>query len=135
MTRTLTGQCLCGAVAFSVQDRFRSFYQCHCKQCQRLTGSAFASNLLTEPDNIQWLRGEDNISSYEHPTRQFSKVFCSTCGSALPFVNKPGEALIVPAGSLDEPPLLNPEANIFTAEEAGWLAPGARARRFAGFAD
>ncbi|WP_123711416.1 GFA family protein [Sinobacterium caligoides] len=48
----LIGKCLCGTVKFSVADRFKAFYLCHCKQCQQLTGSAFASNIFTGPDNI-----------------------------------------------------------------------------------
>jgi hypothetical protein len=58
MTSKLTGECLCGSVQFSMKDKFKAFYQCHCKQCQQLTGSAFASNLFTDTDNIEWHSGQ-----------------------------------------------------------------------------
>jgi len=133
MTKTLSGECLCGAVSFSVKDDFKAFYQCHCKQCQQLTGSAFASNLFTAPENIQWHKGVDKVTAFEHPERGFSKSFCRSCGSALPFVNKSKTSLIVPAGSLDKMPDITLGANIFTDEKACWLQQSATAKDFSGF--
>jgi hypothetical protein len=133
MSKKLTGECLCGNVRFSVTDSFKAFYQCHCKQCQQLTGSAFASNIFTDPDNIEWLSGQATITNYEHPSREFSKSFCTTCGSALPFINKTKTSLIVPAGSLNDLPEIQPQANIFTSEEACWLKSGLQAENFSGF--
>lgn len=133
MSDKLTGGCLCEAVKFRLEDNFKTFYQCHCKQCKQLTGSAFASNLFTDVGNIEWLSGQDNIVKYEHPSRGFSKAFCQTCGSALPFVNKSKTSLLVPAGSLNELPNMTPQANIFTREEAPWFKPGLVAKGFHGF--
>jgi hypothetical protein len=59
--KKLMGGCLCGVVKFSLNEDFKAFYQCHCRQCQQLTGSAFASNLFTEPNNIEWLEGVDKV--------------------------------------------------------------------------
>ncbi|MFL0803926.1 MAG: GFA family protein [Agarilytica sp.] len=133
MSKTLTGECLCGAVTFSLEDDFKAFYQCHCKQCQQLTGSAFASNIFTRPDNIHWLTGESHITAYEHPERSFSKSFCRDCGSALPFVTKNGGSLIVPAGALNGSPSIHPQANIFKSEAACWLNQGLGAKDYDAF--
>jgi hypothetical protein len=88
---------------------------------------------LTAPENIEWLKGKGGITVYEHPTRGFSNSFCTVCGSGLPFVNKAGTTLIVPAGSLNEQPDLQPQANIFRSEEACWFEPGLQAQNFSGF--
>lgn len=133
MVNHLTGGCLCDAIKFSVENRFKNFYQCHCKQCRQLTGTAFSSNIFTDPDNIKWLAGEDKIINYEHPSREFSKSFCKVCGSAVPFINKTRTSIIVPAGSLNTLPDLKPQANIFTSEEACWLKKGLQAESFSGF--
>jgi hypothetical protein len=133
MKHQLTGECLCGSVKFSADDKFKVFYQCHCKQCQQLTGSAFASNIITDPDNIEWLSGQDSITIYEHSSRVFSKSFCKVCGSAVPFLNKTKTSLIVPAGSLNQLPNIQVQANIFVSEEACWLKPALQAERFCGF--
>lgn len=128
--KKLIGGCLCGVVEFTLNEDFKAFYQCHCRQCQQLTGSAFASNLFTEPNNIEWLEGVDKVVSYEHSEREFSKSFCGTCGSAMPFLNKTKTSLIVPAGSLNNPPSIEPLANIFVSEQACWLEPGQKAKSF-----
>ena len=130
---TIFGQCLCEQVKFSVKADFKMFYQCHCKQCQTLTGTAFASNLFTSVDNIQWLSGEDNITHYSHPEREFSKSFCQSCGSALPFKNKKETVLIVPAGSLSSEFEDKPKANIFDKEKACWTTDEAAIPAFDGF--
>jgi len=120
MSNKINGECLCGAIQFELDDDFKAFYQCHCKQCQTLTGSAFASNLFTHPQNISWLSGIDSVVVYEHPDREFSKSFCKSCGSAVPFINKTRSSLIVPAGSLKSEIRNKVQANIFVSEKAGW---------------
>ena len=135
MSKQISGECMCGAVTFSMRDEFTNFYQCHCKQCQQLTGSAFASNLFTSTDNVVWHTGEELITKFSHPSRDFSKYFCSLCGSSLPFINKSGTSLIVPAGSLNERPSIPLKANIFKAEQAHWLEDGLQAKSFSGFPD
>lgn len=129
----ISGNCLCEKVTFTMETKFKNFYQCHCHQCQRITGSAFASNLFTSVDNIQWLSGEDNITHYSHPEREFSKSFCQSCGSPLPFKNKKGTVLIVPAGCLSPTFTEKPRANIFVKEKACWTTEEAVIPAFDGF--
>ncbi|HAU67403.1 MAG TPA: aldehyde-activating protein [Gammaproteobacteria bacterium] len=131
----LKGSCLCSEVTFSVEERFKAFYLCHCAQCQKLTGSGFASNILTTPDNINWLTGAEHITNYEHPSRAFSKAFCKLCGSGVPFINKSKTTLFIPAGSLTEKPSIVPTAKIFKAESPEWLKQGLNAKSYDGFPD
>lgn len=131
----LTGGCLCGAVRYQVMKKFSHFFLCHCKQCQQLTGSAFAANILTSPKNIQWLKGNEKVCCYKHPSRDFSKAFCSVCGSALPFINQSGKSLIIPAGSLLTSVEDVPKANIFVNEQVHWLNPALAAKKFSQFFD
>ncbi|XOV77602.1 MAG: GFA family protein [Aestuariibacter sp.] len=133
MNNKIRGGCLCGAITFELYEDFKTFYHCHCKQCQTLTGSAFASNLLTRPENITWLKGQDSISEYEHLTREFSKSFCKSCGSAVPFINKSETSLIVPAGSLDSDTTIPLEANIFVSEKVCRLSADSEVKNFNGF--
>lgn len=135
MTKMITGGCMCGAVRFEVEDDFQQFFLCYCEQCRKMTGSAHASNLFTRLDNIQWLQGKELIKHYEHPTRIFSQVFCTECGSPLPFVSKSGKALIVPAGSLDAEPSKKPDAQIFCKEQTEWHKAGIETPKFPGFAE
>lgn len=132
-SKPLDGSCLCGEVTFTVGDDFSAFYQCHCKQCQQQTGSAFASNIFTTPNNIKWTRGEDSIVRYEHATRSFSKAFCQVCGSSLPFVTKSKQYLIVPAGALLTRADIPLTAEIFCGEKAWWQEGVGQAKKHEGF--
>jgi hypothetical protein len=129
----IEGGCLCGKVRFQLEDAFHRFHFCHCTQCQKATGSAHASNLFTHVANIRWVSGREYIKRYDVPGRVISSAFCAECGSALPYLSKDGESLVVPAGALDTRPSLSPQGNIFWSERAEWYDDGLRAPRYAGF--
>lgn len=116
----ISGTCLCGGVEFELEDTFEFLNLCHCKQCQRATGSAHASNLFTDPGNIKWLSGEEFIRQYDVPGRQISNAFCSKCGAGLPYVSGSGKWLVVQAGLLNSPIKSLPIHNIFWTERADW---------------
>lgn len=127
---TFSGQCLCGAVHYSVKTEAENFYFCHCEQCRKITGSAFASNILTKPARVNWISGSDKVKRFDFPEpRTFTKVFCVECGSGLPFLNKKGNALVIPAGSLNHEPPIQPAHNIFWLEAAQWYQSGMNAPR------
>jgi hypothetical protein len=117
----ITGNCLCGEIGFELEDDFHLFNLCHCKQCQRATGSAHASNLFTAPGNIRWTKGEDHVRRYDVPDREISNAFCTNCGSGLPYISKSGKSLIVQAGLLNDPlSKTTTMRNIFWTERAEW---------------
>jgi len=133
MTRILKGGCLCGKVRYSVKDEFRLFYLCHCIQCRKITGSAHASNLFTEKKNLDWTAGQSLTRQFEFPRREFTTVFCTLCGSGLPFPSTDGQSIIIPAGSLDEEPTIKPLRNIFWEEHVQWFDAGVNAPHVTGF--
>lgn len=116
----ISGSCLCGKIAFHCNNDFGEFDLCHCVQCRKATGSAYAANLFTAPDNIIWDKGDELVRRYDVPGRAITSAFCADCGSALPYVSVSGRALIVPAGSLDGAANLSPQAHIFWSERAHW---------------
>jgi hypothetical protein len=115
------GSCLCGTVSFTVEGDFDSFYLCHCKHCQKDTGSAHAANLFSQSAQLSWQAGEDAVTFYTLPESRHSKSFCKYCGSALPNTQNEG-MLVVPAGCLDTKVTLPPTAHLFAASSASWEA-------------
>lgn len=120
MSRKSAGSCLCGAVRFEVEGDFERFYLCHCERCRKDTGSAHAANLFASGARLRWLSGAENVRSFALPGTRHRRSFCAVCGSALPDLQMDGALLVVPAGSLDTPLALAPDAHIFTASRAGW---------------
>jgi hypothetical protein len=130
-SKMLNGSCLCGAVRYSLTQQPSQFYFCHCQQCQKVTGSSFAANIIADVDSISWSSGEHLLTHFDHPTRAFSKTVCSICGSGLPHVNKSKSSLVVSAGSLDQVPTIEPRAILFIAESPAWLSTGLSAVKYA----
>ena len=113
------GSCLCGNVRFAVQGQFDSFYLCHCKYCQKDTGSAHAANIFSQSATLIWLSGSDSVTNFTLPGTRHSKSFCKVCGSALPSTLN-SALLVIPAGCLDTAVSMLPRAHIFTASNACW---------------
>ncbi|WP_334020492.1 GFA family protein [Alteromonas sp. S015] len=113
------GSCLCGTVRFEIKGDLDSFYLCHCKHCQKDTGSAFAANLFSSSAILTWLSGVNEVTSFTLKNTRHSKSFCKICGSALPSAQSQN-MLAVPAGCLDTKLLIKPTAHIFSASKAAW---------------
>ena len=118
--KTKKGSCLCMAVGFEVRGDFESFFLCHCKYCQKDTGSAHAANLFSSQAEIDWTSGKEHLRTFRLPSTRHVKSFCVLCGSALPSLQMEGTLLVVPAGSLDDPISIRPNAHLFMASKAIW---------------
>lgn len=117
------GSCQCGQVQFEVAGDFESFYLCHCRYCQKDTGSAHAANLFSATARLSWLAGDALVREFAVPSSRHRKGFCLVYGSALPSLQADSALLVVPAGSLDTPVKFSPTAQLFTSRRAAWLVP------------
>lgn len=120
MSNKYLGSCLCGNVKYEVVGSFESFFLCHCKYCQKDTGSAHAANLFSSTSKLNWLSGEDSVKTFNLSNTRHVKSFCSNCGSATPSIQMEGKLIVVPAGSIDTPVELRPNAHLFTGSRASW---------------
>ncbi len=120
-TAPLTGRCMCGAVSFSISEPLPGALYCHCKRCQRRTGSAFSVTGLTQPGSFSITDGADAVRTYRPDDDGWHKSFCSACGSQL-FTNHPEnqELLAVRLGALDQDPGIRPAAHQFVDYAAPW---------------
>lgn len=120
MENLFSGSCLCGLVKYEIEGTFESFYLCHCKYCQKDTGSAHAANLFSTKAKLNWTAGQVRIKTFNLPSTQHTKSFCQECGSAVPNQQMDGKLLVVPAGSLDSKIIIRPDAHIFYSSKAEW---------------
>ena len=135
-TRKVIGSCLCGAVEYEVEAKLKRFYFCHCAQCRKLTGTAFAANIQSEPVDVHWIRGGDEVRRYDFAGKgSYSKVFCPHCASPMPFLNERGDTLYIPAGSVDGETGILPNVNVFWEDRAEWVEQGLASPVCDGFPD
>jgi len=118
---TLNGGCLCGVVTYEIVGEPVRFYHCHCRRCRKATGTGHASNIMLESVRATWLTGEDQLVRYRVPeAARFSTCFCRQCGGQLPRIIPQMDMAVVPAGSLDSEPGIEPQARIFWDSRAEW---------------
>ncbi len=117
----IKGSCLCGAVSYRFSGPTKVFQYCHCSRCQKFTGSAHASNIIIDPEQFEWLQGQDYLGRYEiAEARHFATSFCQRCGSSMPWLTQSKKAMIIPAGTLDNDPGEKPVHNIYYQDKACW---------------
>ena len=117
----ITGGCMCGAVRFEIAAPLMGALYCHCKRCQRRSGSAFSVTALTQPGSFAVAEGADAIRTYDPGDGGWLKSFCSDCGSHLYTTNPENEDLLaVRMGGLDEDPGIRPSVHQFVDYAAPW---------------
>ena len=117
----LAGGCMCQAVRFEVSEPLLGALYCHCKRCQRRTGSAFSVSALTVPDSFRITQGEELVRSWRPPGDGWVKSFCGDCGSQLFTTHRDNAELVsVRMGALDGDPGIRPSAHQFVNYAAAW---------------
>ena len=112
---------MCGTVAFAVSEPLVGAVYCHCKRCQRRTGTAFSASALTQPGSFAITQGEDAVRTYSPGDGGWDKSFCVECGSQLLTTNPENRELIaVRMGALDQDPGVRPGLHQFVDYAAPW---------------
>jgi hypothetical protein len=131
---TLEGGCACGAIRYRLTNTPMIVHACHCRDCQKLTGSAFVINLWIERAFVD-ASGDEPIAFAvpPGPSGTLHEVFaCAKCGTRLwsKYHSAPGDSVLLRAGTLDEPGAITPDVHIFTRSKVPWLELPADARVF-----
>ena len=127
----MEGGCTCRQVRYRLSGQPLIVHACHCRWCQRETGTAFALNALYEADRVTHLAGEPEIVDTPSQSGKGQRIArCPSCRVSV-WSNYPqaGAAVrFVRVGTLDEPHRLPPDIHIFTSSKQPWLTlpPGAK---------
>lgn len=121
MNAKYTGGCLCGAIRYSsdVDPVFTG--NCHCKDCQRATGSAFTPAMFFSEPAVHITGSPAWYRSTADSGNTIDRGFCPTCGSQLfsKLQAMPG-FFGLKAGTLDDSSLFKPAMDIYVRSAAHW---------------
>jgi hypothetical protein len=123
-TDTFEGGCTCRHVRYRLTSRPMFVHCCHCRWCQRETGSAFVLNAMIEADRVEPLSGEVDVVDTPSNSGRGQKISrCPKCHVAV-WSNYAGAGpaiRFVRVGTLDEPDHLPPDIHIFTESKQPWV--------------
>ena len=118
----LNGGCLCGAVRYTANAEPEFVGLCHCTDCQKHTGSAFAI-MVRLPKTALQLQG--TVKTFSKPGDSGNPIlryFCPECGSSIydEPTARPGK-INLNAGTLDDPSLVAPTLEIYCDSALPWV--------------
>ncbi|KAL1746747.1 Mss4-like protein [Schizophyllum fasciatum] len=122
-----TGSCLCGALRYSFTGEPSAKGLCHCKDCRKISGSAFSMNAMFPADAVTLTAGAPKTYTVAGGSgKPITSFFCGECGSTVWRETPVFAGLrIVKAGTLDDPEALErvakPVVEMFAANRVGWM--------------
>ena len=119
----LTGGCICAAIRYEISASPLLLYACHCTNCQRQSGSAFAMNMPVASNAFHIVHGEPRGWRRISPSgAETVSWFCADCAGRI-HGTRPSrpESVTVRAGSLDDTSWLVPAAHMFVRSAQPWL--------------
>jgi len=123
----LHGSCLCQGVAFEIEGELTPIQLCHAERCRKASGGAFAPEMLAPASGLHWVRGSEQVRTYEAPLLDeppaYRRCFCATCGSPLPARIEGTPFVLLNPGVLDDDPGTRPFRHAFVAQQADWYEP------------
>lgn len=116
----MKGSCLCGEIRYELSGGILGINYCHCGQCRKASGSAFATTLAVATDKFVILQGANCLKAFESSPGK-KRYFCANCGSPIySQFEASRDTVYVRLGTLDEDPGIRPEVHIHVASKAPW---------------
>lgn len=114
----VSGGCQCGAVRYHASEMLDNSHLCHCRMCQKAVGNIFAALVAAPDDKLVWTRGTPAVfKSSDHAERGF----CANCGTPLFYNSLDTGRINLTIGSLDNPELFPPLAQMGTESRVSWF--------------
>ncbi len=114
-----TGGCYCGAVRYELRGEPGPLVNCHCRDCRRVHGAAFAAGSLIRKADLRFTSGEEAVQEYE--TQNGFRYFCERCGGRLfNRARSAPEFVVLLVASLDDEPTDEPVMHINVESRAPW---------------
>jgi hypothetical protein len=120
----LDGSCLCGKVTYSCEAEPIATAVCHCKDCQKQTGTTFSLIVAVPREALQidW----DGLGSFTtvgtDTGQEVARKFCRECGSPVAsLADVMPQAAFIKAGTLDDTSWLDPQIHVWTESAQEWF--------------
>ena len=114
----LTGGCQCGAVRYRLDVAPKGASICHCRMCQKATGSPYGAFAPLAHDKLVFTHGAPKIF---RSSEIAERGFCADCGTPLTYRNVTSARVSVTICSLDDPDAVAPEFQLDAGAAVSWV--------------
>ncbi len=115
------GGCACGAIRYECSAEPIMAVNCHCRDCQRATGTAYASAVFVPGPAFRIMKGDPKYHTTTADSGNLvSRGFCSECGSPVIARSSGHPMIIIYAASLDDPSWHRPTMDVFASKAQAW---------------
>ena len=126
MNALYRGSCLCGAVTYQLDSPLKAVSHCHCSQCRKGHGAAFASYGSVPAASLTCLDPQGLVRVF-HSSPTVSRSFCACCGANLFWANAAGafpDWISIALGTLDTPFEPARQRHVHVESKVCWLLDG-----------
>ena len=121
MTNPYTGGCACGAIRYEVDGEPAVMNDCHCRQCQRESGTGHGSHMTFVGASVKVTGEASHWETVGEGGTRKRRAFCPTCGNPvyLSFPDMP-QVFVASAASLDDPSRYRPSQALWASTSQAW---------------
>lgn len=113
----LEGGCYCGAVRYEAEGEPMMKAQCHCRECQYLTGGSPNLFMAMPIPGFRYTKGAPKSFTRADIDNPVTREFCPECGTQIVTRPQGFPAVILKVGSLDDPSQFTPDMAIYTIDK------------------
>lgn len=120
--QVIKGGCLCGAIRYKIKGEILNMAHCHCRSCQRATGSGYYPFIAINKEDIEF---DGDVREYMRvggSGKNISTGFCGVCGSTL--YGRPEKwptIMTISASSLDDPSPFEANMEVWLEDAQPWV--------------
>lgn len=125
-----TASCLCNGIQLSINSELAPIMVCHCTQCQKAQGAAFAAITQVQKRDLNIVQGENLLQAYFASSNK-KRVFCKTCGSPIwsERLDKP-DVVRLRVGLINEEISTQVSSHAYVTSKASWHIIGDHAQQY-----
>ena len=115
----ISGKCYCGEIQYEVENAPIMRVQCHCRECQYMTGGNANFAITMPEEGFVYIKGTPKQFIHPDGDKEVCREFCGTCGTHIT-ANLPSliGAVILKVGTLDDPSIFNkPDIAIYLKDK------------------
>jgi hypothetical protein len=128
----IAGGCLCGKVRYSAKGHPAFIGVCHCTDCQKFTGSAFAVVVGVAKPALSIEGTLGSFSKTGDSGKTIKRTFCPECGSSIADeASAMPDIVMLGTGTLDDASWVQPGTQIYCDRAQPWVHLAGDMKRFA----